>query len=299
MAEFQRLSTKGKKRGELTDAQAQGITDQPPIQPARVEQQREDPSLLRRTAEFGLKPAAFAAKHIGRFVGIDTSKMTTDEIASATADTPIGYGLGLGTVALEAALGARAAARFIPAVARTGVGQQIATRGTLGRGVKALTGTRTLPHISGKAIQAQGKRAGLTKAGIGQVRRALGKMRVDQVTQRVLQAQGNMLSRYGGLTARRAGGAVLLGWLGADTISQSVSFQASKTENNVIFGQMSKSEALTNIDKLETYNNFGKAAVLTAGAISPAAIPFLIFGWQSTRLSQNQIDKSRQIIENL
>ena len=156
-------------------------------------------------------------------------------------------------------------------------------------------------RVPDAAIKSAGQRAGLSKAGIGQVKFRLGQMRVNEVANALRNSQGSILGRYvkGSLSGKRIGRALLMGGLGADTLAQSTSFQASKTEGNVIFGQMSKSEGLSNIDQLQTYNNMGKGAILAAAAISPAAIPLLVFGWASTKSADNQLDKSRQVIENL
>jgi len=294
------------KRKKLPEGVAQGVREQTDFEKFKAEQEpvkeviepERQKGILRRTAEFGLLPASFAARQINKVFGEKFTggrDLSTSEIASLTADSPVGYGLGLGTAAAEAYLGARIGARFLP----KGVTSKIPS--IKGRGLRGVFSKKTIPHISEEAIRAHASKAGLTRAGVAQVRRQLGKMRVAQVAENLKNTQGSLLSRFarGAFSTKRLGTGILLGWLGADTIAQSTGFQASKVEGNVIFGQMSKSEALSELDTLQTYNNMGKGAVLAAAAISPAAIPFLIFGWQSTSLANNQIERSRRVVEGL
>ncbi len=288
------------KRKKLPEGVAQGVREQTDFEKFKAEQEPVEEQIepkrkkgaLRKVAEFGLLPASFAARQINKVFGEKFTggrDLSTSEIASLTADSPVGYGLGLGTVAAEAYLGARIGARFLP----KGVTARLPS--IKGRGGKKV------PFVSENAIKSYMGRYAIPKSEFGQIKRQLGKMRVAQVAESLKNSQGSMLRRFarGAFSAKRLGTGILLGWLGADTIAQSTGFQASKVEGNVIFGQMSKSEALSELDTLQTYNNMGKGAVLAAGAISPAAIPFLIFGWQSTSLSNNQIERSRRVIERL
>lgn len=274
-----------KRREEQLAAamQAEGISASP----------EQHKGFLRRIAEFGLLPAAAAAKGINALSGnrISGGEMSVRDIASATADRPIGYALGLGTVAAEAVLVGKAASALR--------GGQVA--GKLPKRVQGIFSKQGYARVTEKSIEMEAKKAGLSKAAIGQVRRELGRMRVQQVAMNLRNTQGSMLGNYikGSFGTKRLGGAILLGWLGADTIAQSTSMQASKVENNVIFGQMSKSQGLAQIEELQGYNNMAKGAIIAAGIASPAAIPFLLFGWQSTRLSDSQMDKSTEVIRGL
>ena len=295
------------KRKEIPDAVAQGKAEQ--TEPQKVQdivQPVEEKSTLTKVAEFGLTPAAFMAKNLAPkintinklFGGKDIydESLSVNQIAEMTAKyspsgVPVGKGLGLTTVALEAYLGGKLAARALPSFTPK-IASGVRLRGA---------SSKIFPKISNAAVRREATRAGLTRAGTAQVKRQLGKMRVQEVANALRNNQGTLLSRYvkGSLKPQRIGGAALLGWLGADTLAQSASMQAAASEKNVIFGQSTKSEALSDLERNQATNNTAKAALLAAAAISPAAIPLLIFGYQSTVAADGQIDKSRRVIEGL
>lgn len=277
------------KRPELAEPQAEGIVD--------------------TVAKAGLYPAALIAKGIAPKINLIAGRkifdenLSVDEIATQTRNfkpggVPVGQGLGLTTAALGTYLGGQLGARFLGGKAVT---SKIGGGGRVASKVRGFLGKGNVPRVSNAAIEREAARAGLTRAGVGQVKRTLGKMRVQEVANTLRSTQGGLLKRYvrGSLTTKRIGGAGLLAWLGTDNLSQSAAMQASALEDNVIFGQMSKSEALGHLDNIQTQNNTGKAALLAAAAVSPLAIPFLIFGWASASGSERQINKTRQIIESL
>lgn len=286
---------------EMTDYERYVSEHQP------VEQQEEKPvvnkGILRKTAEFGLLPAAAAAKGLGSTIlkgtKFDTTKMSIKDIQSATADTPVGYTLGLGTVALETYLGARA------------LGRVTGKMGVKGREAVKSPVLERAGFVPDRAVELDAKRHGLSKGAMAQIKRELGKMRVSEIATRLKTSYstplGKGLRRFGKVgeyaartsTPARIGAAGLLGWFGADTMAQGISMRANNVEKNVIFGQSNRSQGLTDLQELSMYNNIGKAAILAAVAVSPVTIPLLAFGWASTKMADSQIEQSRRIIEGL
>jgi hypothetical protein len=232
----------------------------------------------------------------GAFAASDL--LTGEKVGTAASDigqTTMGkvYKAAVGTTA--AALGGYTAGMLGTAGkgAISGIGKSLpkGVRGILGVGKN-----RVIPFISNAKIKAAFP--GATNAQIRAVSKSIGNMRVNQMATTVTQGSKRGIAGYLGKAAntKRLGTAVLLGWLGVDNISTATSFQASKVESSVIFGQMSSSQGEAQLNILQSYNKVGKASILAAAAISPLAIPLLAFGWVSTNVADNQIERSKQIV---
>ncbi len=257
-------------------------------------QQVQPKGMLRKVAEFGLTPAAFAARQINKLIGRRLTagkKVTTAQIAEATAETPVGFGLGLITVGAETAVGGRAALRFLPGLKGAAAKVMGKKEGLIGR------------WIPENVVQQMGRRAGLSPNAIEQVKFQLGAMRVNEVAQSLVRNQGSLMRNIliGKTTkglAARATTAILVGWFGADTIAQSVSIQANTLQSHVIFGQLTPAEAQAKLNSFKIYNNIGKTSLLAAASISPATLPILALFYASTKLADENIDTTRRIVSN-
>jgi len=240
-------------------------------------------SAMAKVAEFGLAPAAWAANQLtGR-------RYDWRDIAEATAKTKTGKVLGVATVAAEAYLGGRVIAKIFPTMSR------VINKGLLGgKGNIGKSGSLIGKRVNVNAIQ---KSLGLTKKQTGALAREIGKRRIGEVAD--LVQKGSLLNAKNilGISGTRIGLSVMVGWLGADNLSQSASIQARDIAQDLRFGNTTPEQAMTDLDTLQGYINTSRIAVIGSGIISPILIPISIMFNESVNSAQNQIDNARRLAE--